>query len=93
MNSVVHTSLRGLAGQCVFVNLQHRFLVLLEKLRPANPDNVVNFCCHQNYFLRAGKMYSFLTLLAVAQRIKDKDYNGYVQAEELLIGIYTFKYV
>lgn len=38
-------------------------------------------------------MYSFLTLLTVAQRIKDKDYNGYVQAEELLIGIYPFKYV
>lgn len=38
-------------------------------------------------------MYSFLSLPAVAQRIKDKDYNGYVQAEELLIGIYPFKYV
>lgn len=50
-------------------------------------------CCHHNYFLRVGEMYSFLSLLAVAQRIKDKDYNGYVQAEELLIGIYPFKYV
>lgn len=38
-------------------------------------------------------MHSFLPLLAVAQRIKDKDYNGYVRAEELLIGIYPFKYV
>lgn len=38
-------------------------------------------------------MYFFLRLLALAQRIKDKDYNGYVQAEELLIGIYPFKYV
>lgn len=50
-------------------------------------------CCHHNYFLRAAETYSFLSLLAVAQRIKDKDYNGYVQAEELLIGIYPFKYV
>lgn len=50
-------------------------------------------CCHHNYFLRAGELYSFLSLLAGAQRIKDKDYNGYVQAEELLIGIYPFKYV
>lgn len=38
-------------------------------------------------------MYFFFSLLALAQRIKDKDYNGYVQAEELLIGIYPFKYV
>lgn len=52
-----------------------------------------HFCCHNNYFLRAGEVYSFLTLLAIAQRIKDRDYNGYVQAEDLLIGIYPFKYV
>lgn len=50
-------------------------------------------CCHHNYFLRAGETYSFLSLPAVARRIKDEDYNGYVQAEELLIGIYPFKYV
>lgn len=57
-----------------------------------NPGDGVSFCCHYNYFFRARKMYS-ITLLAVAQRIKDKDYNGYVQAEGLLIGIYPFKYV
>jgi len=38
-------------------------------------------------------MYFFLTLLAVAHSIRDKDYNVYVQAQELLIGIYPFKYV
>lgn len=57
------------------------------------PTMLFNFCCHNNCFLRAEKMYFFLTLLAVAQRIKDKDYNGCVQAEYLLIGIYPFKYV